>query len=208
MKLLGRMRHSCRESSHLVIGEHVRWTLILFARDCIPPGKKRAVHRQLLWRKRYVLPPDYNKVGVRVERVDLESLAAQVSGALPHCRTVALLCKVRFDSIENVEKVVGVLTCICDHLFGQRPDAPVGHLQSFVGGDAAVLLKQVSKGEGLKLKDSGCLACVEDADEVQSKVTLQPIDVRVRSVHDFCYVGIGEALVEDMKWSAQLNGVN
>ena len=65
---------------------------------------------------------------------------------------------------------------------GGSPDAPVGQLELLVGVDGAVRVEEEGEGETREAQHASRLAAVEQADQVEAAVTLQPLHVHVSPV--------------------------
>ena len=70
-----------------------------------------------------------------------------------------------------------------DHLVAERADAPVGERKLLVRRDARIPLEQVRERVRRELEDACRLAGVEEGDDVEPEVALQPEHVRVGAVH-------------------------
>lgn len=92
----------------------------------------------------------------------------------------------------NVEKVVGVLTGVMEHLFRKWSLPPVGKLILFVGDNSTELKQKVRQPRGLQSQNSCGLPCVKHVNNIDGEVPLKPLDVVVASVEDLENVGIGE----------------
>lgn len=62
------------------------------------------------------------------------------------------------------------------------PNPPVRQLVALVRGDAAEVCEEVVEGMPGEVQGSAGLMCVEQSDDVQAKVPLEPLHVRVGAV--------------------------
>lgn len=62
------------------------------------------------------------------------------------------------------------------------PDPPVGELVAFVRGHVAEVCEQMIEGVSGQIQSPAGLVRVEKSDNVQAKVPLEPLDVRVGTV--------------------------
>ena len=100
--------------------------------------------------------------------------------------------------VVDVEQGVGVAPGIVEHLFGKRTDPPVGQLVAFVGVKVAVSGHEVVQAVAGEHEHVGGMVGVEQVDEVQAEVALEPEHVVVGTVKHFDLVRMGEGGVEQL----------
>ena len=83
-----------------------------------------------------------------------------------------------------------VFSGILEHLITERSDPPVGQLVLLVSYHSTVALEQVCKAKALQLKNPCSLTCVEHIYDIDSKISLQPLDIHVSSMQhlDFFWI--------------------
>ena len=79
---------------------------------------------------------------------------------------------------------MGVFASILKHLLGDWSDTPVCELVFFVSQNLAVSLQKESQTELLHRQGPRGLASIEHVNQVEAKVSLQPLDVRVSTMED------------------------
>eukprot|EP00160_Parvularia_atlantis_P018645 Unigene7004_Nuclearia_a/m.21448 Unigene7004_Nuclearia_a/g.21448 ORF Unigene7004_Nuclearia_a/g.21448 Unigene7004_Nuclearia_a/m.21448 type:complete len:382 (+) Unigene7004_Nuclearia_a:90-1235(+) len=107
-------------------------------------------------------------------------------------------------AIVDVQQVVRVLARVPKHLLRQRPDAPVGQLVLLVGRHVRKLAQQVRQAKRRVLEHARGLARVEQVDDVDAKVALQPLHVAVGAVEDLDDCRVGEGARET--WDVRAQG--
>ena len=70
------------------------------------------------------------------------------------------------------------------------------------------MLQQMGEGERLELEDTSRLPSVEEAHEVESKIALQPEDVRISAMHQFGHARVRKALVQNVQRASQFKSVD
>ena len=174
MELLGCSRHCSGEPKHLMVGQDVCRALIVLPRHRIAPAEENTVARQLRWRE-YCISASYQLyMRLRVKWRHLVGLATDLCGTLPYGETASSRGQICFHAIVHIKQVVRILSRVGQHVLREGADAPIRCLQCFVGSDATVVLEQVCERKGGQLEHARGLPGVEEANDVETEVALQP----------------------------------
>ena len=94
---------------------------------------------------------------------------------------------------------MGVCAGVVEEFWTQRSCTPVGHLVLFLRLEVDVSLQQVSQACAGVAQRSRGVECVEQTDQVESKIALKPDDVHERAMEDFENVGVGKDFVQTLE---------
>lgn len=106
------------------------------------------------------------------------------------------LCELDEHLVVDVEQVMGVGLRVLEHFAGEGPLGPVGELEGFVGVLLAVFGEEVLVAALGELELFGGVEGVEEVEDVEAEVALEPEHVALGSVEHFGDFGVGQDYVE------------
>ena len=86
----------------------------------------------------------------------------------------ALLHELLAQTVKDIDERVRVVAGVVEHFFGQWADAPVGKLETLVGVKVAVAGHEIVEPMRGEEEDIGGMVRVEQVDEVEAQVALEP----------------------------------
>lgn len=116
------------------------------------------------------------KKGLRIQRVAFSSFFNEIDA----------------NAIIDIQKVMGVFASILLQLSWEGSNAPVRQLVLLVGQNLAVCLQQIGETERLHSNCARSLTRIEQVDNVEAEVTLEPVHVRITTMEDFDNIWIVE----------------
>ena len=107
-----------------------------------------------------------------------------------------LLDNIRLHLVVDLQEIVRVYSCIQEHVFGQGPFPPVRHLVLLICFYTAIVFEKIRVGTLLMIEVLSCMKGVEEIGHSHVEVSMEPLDIHVRTMEYFKNSGVVKNLVQ------------
>lgn len=120
---------------------------------------------------------------------------------------VAMNNKITKKTFKHIKKIVSIHSSIFNHVWRQRSYSPVRLLKSLIRNNFTIILKQISIWIVLSYS-FGNLICIYHVDYVQSKISLQPYYILIRTMKYFNNHWVSKDTQKLVHFFSQSNCIN